>query len=56
MRSRTNRWTRGAGGRFRAVEPYNLRRSPAADPLQIQRSCHISDNHKSQDSQVGELF
>jgi hypothetical protein len=26
----------GVGGRFRAVEFYNLRRKSAADPLQVQ--------------------
>ena len=41
--------------RTRALQPEEEPRCrPAADPLQVRRNRHISDNHKSQDPQMGE--
>jgi hypothetical protein len=46
----------GATAASEQSRPYNLRRRPAPDSLQMQRDRNISDNHTSQDHpQVGEL-
>jgi len=49
-----NRWSRGVGGRFRAVEFYNLRRKSAADPLQVQAAVTYRTTTRRRDPQVGE--